>query len=255
MSAGRAVGSAETSEGAQLKRHAALIAGAWAIPAFAQSTAKDIYISAVIGGASIAGLILMVAAYRLTKSGIRKVKQVVVERSQPTSPTPNKAVQQSSPVAPSMVEQPSEACWSAALAEFDREDRRPGLWAKVFSAAAGNEGLAKSEYLRIRAQEFHLEMEAERQGRREEDERLHAANSYQQLATGRFSPNQTIEICETQLRALGFAVERPRADKWEVRRNTSTSFAYSLDELRRLTDAFTADDLRRRAAGPVGDAA
>lgn len=43
-----------------------------------------------------------------------------------------------------------ESVWAQALAEFDSPARRPGLWAKVFADANGNESVAKAAYLRER---------------------------------------------------------------------------------------------------------
>lgn len=50
--------------------------------------------------------------------------------------------------------QPSEFEWSLALAEYQGEHRRPGLWARLFAEAGGNEGAAQAAYLKIRAAEI-----------------------------------------------------------------------------------------------------
>lgn len=55
---------------------------------------------------------------------------------------------------------PSEDIWAAAITEFDSPSRRPGLWARVFADAHGNEGAAKANYLRHRAEELMQEKEA-----------------------------------------------------------------------------------------------
>lgn len=55
---------------------------------------------------------------------------------------------------------PAEEFWSAALTEFDSASRRPGLWARAFSEAQGNEAVAKASYLRSRASELELEHHA-----------------------------------------------------------------------------------------------
>lgn len=183
-------------------------------------------------------------AERLGRAVIRKVDQAISDPSIPsTEDSTAKAVE------------PSEACWSAALSEFEGSDRRPGLWAKALARAAGNEALAKSEYLRVRAQELHSIAEAERADQRREADRSRAAADYARLADGEFSNHRVVEICEAQLRALGFEVVRPRADKWEVRRGTATNYAHSVDELRRLADAYSAQGLRRGSAGAARGAA
>lgn len=47
-----------------------------------------------------------------------------------------------------------EALWTAALKEVDGPDRRPGLWAKLFAQANGDEAKAKAAYLRTRVSEM-----------------------------------------------------------------------------------------------------
>ena len=48
----------------------------------------------------------------------------------------------------------NELHWTKALAEFDGESRRPGLWARLFAEAGGNETAAKAAYLKVRAAEL-----------------------------------------------------------------------------------------------------
>jgi hypothetical protein len=50
-----------------------------------------------------------------------------------------------------------EAHWAQALSEFESQSRRPGLWAKSFSDASGNESLAKAAYLASRVVEIQRE--------------------------------------------------------------------------------------------------
>lgn len=52
---------------------------------------------------------------------------------------------------------PSEDMWAAAIAEFDSDARRPGLWARSFSESQGDEGAAKANYLRYRTDELQRE--------------------------------------------------------------------------------------------------
>lgn len=52
-----------------------------------------------------------------------------------------------------------ESLWARALAELEGQGRRPGLWARSFSAARGDEAVAKASYLGARV----LELEGERQ--------------------------------------------------------------------------------------------
>lgn len=48
----------------------------------------------------------------------------------------------------------TEEFWAAALSEFEGPSRRPGLWARAFADAQGNEAVAKATYLRDRASEL-----------------------------------------------------------------------------------------------------
>ena len=50
--------------------------------------------------------------------------------------------------------------WADALAEFESDKRKAGLWARVFSEAQGNETLAKANYLKTRAGELRDEQVA-----------------------------------------------------------------------------------------------
>ena len=52
---------------------------------------------------------------------------------------------------------PDEQHWAAALTEFDSDDRRAGLWARVYAEAQGNEASAKANYLKARASELYQE--------------------------------------------------------------------------------------------------
>lgn len=90
--------------------------------------------------------------------------------TQPTSPyTPNEAVAQNMP--PLQVMQKaaqtlvritasnSEEIWARALAEFESDNRRAGLWAQMYAEADGNEATAKARYLKTRAAELTADSE------------------------------------------------------------------------------------------------
>lgn len=51
----------------------------------------------------------------------------------------------------------AEEFWARAIGEYENGNRRPGLWARVFSDAQGNEAVAKANYLKFRAEEFSKE--------------------------------------------------------------------------------------------------
>lgn len=50
--------------------------------------------------------------------------------------------------------QPNDQHWARALGELNSEGRKPGLWARVFAEAEGNESKAQAKYLSARAQEM-----------------------------------------------------------------------------------------------------
>lgn len=167
-----------------------------AYSAIAQSTAEDVYVSAVIGSVSFVGLFVIIGLYRLGKLFILKLKPTSLLPSEsPQIPlsgslslvtaTPTTFRKTSSPVAHTIFsnvphdgqvsasmsieavsmrdfleappENPTEACWSAAFSEFESPARRIGLWAKSFAESDGNEAVAKAAYLRIRASELQAE--------------------------------------------------------------------------------------------------
>lgn len=89
----------------------------------------------------------------------------------------------------------TEEFWAAALSEFEGTSRRPGLWARAFADAQGNEAVAKATYLRDRASELAHEhqmrlAEQERQSRQlaQEPELEHLSaeqQAYELLPKGR----------------------------------------------------------------------
>ena len=57
------------------------------------------------------------------------------------------------------VDGPAEEYWATAIAEVEGKSRRPGLWAKAFSGAQGDERLAKANYMLARAIELQTEFD------------------------------------------------------------------------------------------------
>lgn len=55
------------------------------------------------------------------------------------------------------LEHSEEALWEDVYKEFDNGKRQLGLWAKCFSEAAGNENLAKAEYIKQRFEQLKKE--------------------------------------------------------------------------------------------------
>lgn len=77
---------------------------------------------------------------------------------------------------------PPEHIWSAAISEFDGPSRRPGLWARAFAEAQGNEPAAKANYLRYRASELWQEHEALREQEQRKAEAAMSAAAFAHLS-------------------------------------------------------------------------
>lgn len=93
-----------------------------------------------------------------------------------------------SPAQPSSVEpararlaSDDEQLWAIAIAEFDSDGRRSGLWAKSFAKSNGNEGQAKAAYLQERVQQ--LAQEAATQAAAEASSRAQATQAARELVT------------------------------------------------------------------------
>lgn len=53
--------------------------------------------------------------------------------------------------------EPVEEFWAQALHECDSASMKPGLWARAFAEAAGDEKVAKAKYIRLRATELQVQ--------------------------------------------------------------------------------------------------
>ena len=95
------------------------------------------------------------------------ITSVVATPSSPGSPRERTASQPSSnraaklPVSHTRELVAEERHWAQALDEFDGPERRPGLWARSFVHAQGDEIKAKVFYLATRAEEIALDGNAE----------------------------------------------------------------------------------------------
>jgi hypothetical protein len=83
---------------------------------------------------------------------------------------------------------PNERCWAQALAEYESDRRKPGLWARAYAEGQGDEAAAKAHYLKLRAEQLlgeHEEQAREfihRQNAEQEEERLN--DWYERSLTG-----------------------------------------------------------------------
>lgn len=55
------------------------------------------------------------------------------------------------------VEQIGEEFWALALAEYEGDERKSGLWSRLFAENSGDENIAKSNYIKIRSKELYLD--------------------------------------------------------------------------------------------------
>ena len=82
-----------------------------------------------------------------------------------------------------------EEAYAQVAAELTERDLKPGLWAKALAESVGNESVAKSLYLKFRAEQVLSECEAAKE-RRESEEfqaRMIAVKSRTVFAARRFS--------------------------------------------------------------------
>jgi len=88
-----------------------------------------------------------------------------------------------------------EQLWADALTEFESASRRPGLWAKSFAQASGNDAMAKANYLRFRVEE--LEFEAKSQS--DEERRKKTAPATAIAGASNVIPVNVDAIAEVQI--------------------------------------------------------
>lgn len=91
--------------------------------------------------------------------------------------------------------------WARALAEYESNARRPGLYARVFSQAQGNEAVAKASYLKHRVEEFSLEhqqrVRAQEQAEREAIEKARLSRLTEEQHAYDLLPKGNCPGCET----------------------------------------------------------
>jgi uncharacterized membrane protein YhaH (DUF805 family) len=78
--------------------------------------------------------------------------------------------------------EPLEKFWAQALQECNEQKMRPGLWAKAFADAQGQESLAKAQYMRSRAVQLQAEHNLQEEVKLAEQERVRQAEAAEQKA-------------------------------------------------------------------------
>jgi len=130
-----------------------------------------------------------------------------------------------------------EDLWAASLVEFDSQNRLPGLWAKCFSEASGNEAVAKAEYLSQRTAQLRLARQAAQNRRHqievaEHERKAFRANLDERRAElfdcvqfAKLNTHKTpIEILKKIVTLLGGKVE------WDLRGLFSSRWLVNLNE-------------------------
>lgn len=84
-----------------------------------------------------------------------------VEQSGTNEGNVSMAARPDTPSVPQLVN--DEGLWASAAQELDSANRRPGLWAKAFAAAQGDEALARVNYLTWRVQQLQSELPTSQQ--------------------------------------------------------------------------------------------
>lgn len=72
-------------------------------------------------------------------------------RITPTLGDPGDAIDR---LQPAETTDPMEECWAQALMEYDGDRKKPGLWARAYAEAQGDEAVAKAHYLKYRAEQL-----------------------------------------------------------------------------------------------------
>jgi hypothetical protein len=98
-------------------------------------------------------------------------------------------------------DEPEEQFWAIALSECDEQKMRPGLWAKAFADAQGQEAVAKAQYMRLRAAQLQTEHMLLKKQELAEKQRAHQAEMFQQqeleaeqaIALAKMSEDERIE--------------------------------------------------------------
>jgi Protein of unknown function (DUF2569) len=98
-------------------------------------------------------------------------------------------------------DEPEEQFWAIALSECDEQKMRPGLWAKAFADAQGQEAVAKAQYMRLRAAQLQTEHMLLKEQEFAEKQRAHQAEMFQQqeleaeqaIALAKMSEDERIE--------------------------------------------------------------
>lgn len=119
---------------------------------------------------------------------------------------------------------PMEECWAQALAEYDGNRKKPGLWARAYAEARGDEAVAKAHYLRYRAEQlFGTNQEKTRDAREQQQAAQEAADMerrYEESLTdhqrkirraieqAESSDNGAFDAAVNLIRLLGGTVER-----------------------------------------------
>jgi Zn finger protein HypA/HybF involved in hydrogenase expression len=79
-------------------------------------------------------------------------------------------------------DEPEERFWAIALKECNDQNMRPGLWAKAFADAHGQESVAKAQYMRSRAAQLQAEHNLLEEMKLAEQERVRQAEETEQKA-------------------------------------------------------------------------
>ena len=174
------------------------------------------------------------------------------ESSSPASGAKSRDVKTSQPASLEGSLGANEDPWEAALAEFEGEDRKKGIWAKCFANSDGDEQRAKAMYLRERVAEMSLaasEIAASLAKDKEEGLKKEAIGK----ARAAMSSDDMVDFdeCVKKLGAFGCKVVRGgmAGVEWEIIYPTGiVKYARSLAVLKFITDEST------RAAIPTPSA-
>jgi hypothetical protein len=122
--------------------------------------------------------------------------------------------------------------WATAITELESGQRRPGVWAKAYAEADGDETKAKVAYLKARVQQL---VGAENTT---QSEGLSRSTQPQQVArTARAPTDQSIANATRELATNGYQTIVIRPACYQVTKDTQTRYFYTDHEFVRFADA------------------
>jgi hypothetical protein len=128
-----------------------------------------------------------------------------------------------------------EDYWATAMTELEGGQRRPGVWAKAYADADGEETKAKVAYLKARVRQL-VDAKTESQLRRQADESLTSEEKKRPAPISHLSLVKALENAKKNLSENGWQVNTIRPGCHQVTKNSQTRYFYADQEFIRFAD-------------------